>query len=120
MQRENINYSCVSLRTLRGFLDAHSGSHLILRIRKEALSICACRLEALWRKAAAPHGSTLSHSPKLTCPRPLLGDDKALTLRLGVTDGSGFLGAVDGQQAAQVAVGGPALVVFSFHRSETL
>lgn len=58
--------------------------------------------------------------PKLTCPRPVLGDDKALTLQLGVTNGSGFLGTVNGQQAAQVAVGGPALVVLSFHRSETL
>lgn len=58
--------------------------------------------------------------PKLTCPCPVLGDDEALTLQLGVTNGSGFLGAVDGQQAAQVAVGGPALVVFSLHCSETL
>lgn len=57
---------------------------------------------------------------KLTCPRPVLGDDKALTVQLGVTNGSSLLGAVDGQQAAQVAVGGPALVVLSFHCSEAL
>lgn len=58
--------------------------------------------------------------PKLTCPRPVLGDNEALTVQLGVANGSGFLGTVNGQQAAQVAVGGPALVAFSFHRSETL
>lgn len=72
------------------------------------------------KEAGAPRGSILSHLPKLTCPRPPLGDDKALTLRLGVTNCGGFLGTVNGEQAAQVAVRGPALVVFSFHPSEAL
>lgn len=71
-------------------------------------------------EAGAPHGSVLSQLPKLTCPRPPLGDDKTLTLRLGVTNCGGFLGAVHREQASQVAVGGPALVVFAFHRSEAL
>lgn len=61
-----------------------------------------------------------SHQPKLTCPCPPLGDDKALALRLGVTNSGSFLGTVNREQASQVAVGWPALVVFPFHCSKAL
>lgn len=114
MQRENIIALVSPYTNTQGISGCPQWQPSELK-NKEGRLICA--VDSRRCGGRQQHPVTL---PKLTCPRPVLGDNKALTLQLGVTNGSGFLGAVDGQQAAQVAVGGPALVVFSLHCSETL